>query len=159
MAKNFTVSGKPSVFVRAADFTSGIDTELISTLLDNIRASVNSVTHSAENLVMHSHDGYAENGIVRNLFDELECILQYADDIEEGLSGITAEEDQEDDSLSFAERNAEKYKEILIRDAKRRMREDGITDTSGRTDPGAYVDWCWSRNAGRWPDGSEIHDD
>ena len=51
---------------------------------------------------------------------------------------------------------SERYKDILKKDAERRMKEDGLKDTC---DVEALVTWCWENNAGHWSDGTPITDD
>ena len=47
------------------------------------------------------------------------------------------------------------YKEILRRDAMKRMQGDGIDSHNAE----AFVNWCWTHNGGHWPDGEKIADD
>lgn len=47
------------------------------------------------------------------------------------------------------------YKRLLELDANRRMFDDGIIGKG----IAAFIDWCWTKNGGRWPDGTKIGDD
>ena len=49
----------------------------------------------------------------------------------------------------------DKYRAILEEDANNRMMDDSVQPSN----VGAYVNWCWRKNAGHWADGTPITDD
>ena len=84
---------------------------------------------------------------------ELNTIIDALEFIVKTLKQSIAEDA---DSQCDDDPHSDKYKAILKHDAETRMKKSFGHRAINIED---FVSWCWSENAGHWPDGTPIRDD